>query len=154
MRTLLNHQYLFLPFSFERFPPSVCLSLFSPISAHPGSRFWKDVKSACAGPPPPPPRPRPRSPRSHWIEEGIRSCPPKLVRLQTRVCPQAPKRIAVDCSDLHFPRVPRKPSCTPVRTLLKFLSGGHFVAASALSFHFCGLNLSPVLFWGSCRTDT
>lgn len=144
MRTLLNHQYLFSPFSL--------LKLVFTHFCTPGFQILERCKKRMRRSPPP--RPRPRTPRSHWIEEGIRSCPPKLVRLQTRVCPQAPKRIAVDCSELHFPRVPRKPSCTPVRTLLKFLSGGHFVAASALSFHFCGLNLSPVLFWGSCRTDT
>ena len=53
---------------------------------------------------------------------------------------------AVSCSDLHVPRVPWKPSCTPVRTLLSLTqSGGHFVAASALSFHLCVRVLSLVL---------
>ena len=131
---VINLFFFFWSHHFWGISPPVCLGLFSPATAYPGSRFWNGVKRACA-------------PSRLPLDSGGKSATPRSPpRPRTRVCPPgADGRPAVDRSGLRVPRVPRKPSCTPVTTLLKSQSGGHFVAASALSFHLCGLSLSPAL---------
>ena len=110
----------------------VCLGLFSPTTAYPGSRVWNWVKRRVRRRSGPTGRPREvgHAPQPHTATDAGLSSEREGIAA----------RPAAGCSDLHVPRVPRKPSCTPVRTQLK----SHSVWG-ALSFHLCIRVLSLVL---------